>query len=86
MNSQVKDVGMVAVAIAMVVVAVMGLMRVDKFIMAKAFADCGMVSKFTYETQTTNEAGEQVISRSEEPNKEAYRTCVADKGYSTTLE
>ena len=86
MNSQVKDVGMVAVAIAMVVVAVMGFMRVDKYIMTKAFADCAQASRFVYETQSTNESGERVVSRSEEPNREAYKTCVADKGFTSTLE
>ena len=74
MNSQVKDVGMVAVAIAMVVVAVMALGRVDKYLLIKAIDDCGRTGQF-------NKSLPEESATITYPVGDVYQNCLKEKGY-----
>ena len=85
MNSQVKDVGMVAVAIAMVVVAVMGFMRLDKYIKSVAVADCGKIYTFTTESTGTGPDGVPMRTTRVETIRDLYQLCMQDKGYTTVM-
>ena len=80
MNSQVKDVGMVAVAVAMIIVAVMGFMRVDKFVdLANRKLQNTAVDECSRNSRYISDNG--VGIRIEEPIKDAFEACMTEKGY-----
>lgn len=47
----------------------------------QAVNECGLVSRFTYETQADGKT-----TRSEEPSKTVYQTCMQDKGYQSSVK
>jgi hypothetical protein len=73
MNTQMQDIGLVALSIALVVVAVMGLMRADKYLQIKAVDDCYKSSSYT---SSPDEKTKIVY-----PLGDVNKNCLKDKGY-----
>ena len=86
MNTQVRDVGMVVMAIVIMVSVFMGLKRVDKNMQIKAMSECGKLATYAYEYRGTSDTGDQTVTRTLEPNHGLYKTCMEDMGYQTKIK
>ena len=85
MNTQVKDVGMVILGIVIIVSVFMGVQRADKYMQIKAMSECSKATSYMYETRGSGEAG-QDMTRTVEPNRAFYKTCMEDMGYKTNIK
>ena len=72
MNTQVKDVGMVIMAIVVVIVAVMSFPKIDKALRSRTIGECAKAA------QMPNVEGGF--------NGAVYKICVEDSGYSTQIK
>ena len=85
-SSTIHTVGLVIVAIIIGAATFFGVQTYQKIkaqdLKNQAIRDCGAVSQFSYE-ETTKDGK---TTRSTEPNKPVYKTCVEDKGYTTTVQ
>jgi len=72
MNTQVRDIGMVIMAICIIFVAVMAFPRIDNALKSKAVSDCAKSA-----VNTAFEGGF---------NGAIYKICVEDAGYKTQIK
>lgn len=71
--------------IAVVIMLFLGLLRLDQLLKIKAINDCYSSATYTNETITTDANNVQVKKTSREPIRALFRSCVYDKGYTTTI-
>ena len=72
MNTQIKDVGLVIMAIVVVIGLFMGLPRIDQLIKSRAITECGTVAASADKVSGFNGA--------------VYKACVEDKGYTSSIQ
>ncbi len=81
----IQTVGLIVATIIVSLIALKGMNTFQELkaqdLKNQAFRDCGAISQFTYE-QTSKEGK---TTRSTEPNKGVYKTCIEDKGYRTSV-
>lgn len=77
------SIGLIAVAIAIVVIAFLSLGRVDQWLKNMAIADCAELGTFSTVTEGTAGDGQTFSTTSTEPIRNVYKTCIEDKGYTT---
>lgn len=71
--------------VAVVVMLVLALFRLDQYLKIKALNDCGEFATYTTETMKKGPNGEDIKTTSREPIRNLYRTCVEDNGYKTMI-
>lgn len=81
-----NSIGLIAVAVAIIIVSLLNAGKIDQYLKNQAFADCGKVASF--QTVTTGKTGESqtFTTTSSEPIRSIYKTCIEDKGYTTSLK
>jgi len=74
MKAQFNNIGLIVLALALFVVAFLGLQRVDKFMQIKAVDDCGKMARLEKDNP---EDGSKLLY----PIGDIYKACLKDKGY-----
>lgn len=77
--------GLIALAIAMVIVSMVAMRPLSQWIKNQAFRDCAAIATFTTVTQGQAD-GQGYTTTSTEPIRSLYKTCIEDKGYETSVE
>lgn len=80
------SIGLIALAIAIVIIAFLSLGRVDQWLKNMAIADCAELGTFTTVNQGTSGDGQTFTTTSTEPIRSVYKTCIEDKGYATEIK
>ena len=77
--------GLIAIAIALIIVSFIAIRPVNQWIKNQAFSDCAIIATFTTVTQGQAD-GQGYTTTSSEPIRSLYKTCIEDKGYETNVE
>ena len=86
MNSMLNSIGLIALAVALVIISVLFGGKMDQYLKNQAFADCAKIGNFQTVTQGSSGENQTFTTTSHEPIRSIYKICVQDKGYSTKLE
>lgn len=73
------------ILVGIIIIGFFALTRMDQYLKNMAVADCAKMATYTIETTKMGAVGEQVNTKSVEPIKLSYKTCMADKGYKTQM-